>query len=41
MGRPLPEPWWDVFANPDSAVLICLTVANMAIAAFRLFWVEP
>ena len=42
-GRPWPEPWWDIFPNPDSVAVIRLAVAvaNTSIAAFWLFWVKP
>ena len=42
-GRPWPDPWWDVFVNPDSAAVIRLVVAvaNTVFAAFWLFWVKP
>ena len=42
-GRPWPEPWWDIFPNPDSVAVIRLTVAvaNTSLAAFWLFWVNP
>ena len=42
-GRPWPEPWWDIFPNPDSVVVIRLAVAvaNTSLAIFWLFWVKP
>ena len=42
-GRPWPDPWWDVFANPDSVAVIRLVVAgaNTMFAVFWLFWVKP
>ena len=42
-GRPWPDPWWDVFANPDSDALIriVVSVVNTGFAAFWLFWVKP
>ena len=42
-GRPWPEPWWDVFVNPDSVVVIRLAVAvaHTSLAAIWLFWVKP
>ena len=42
-GRPWPEPWWDVFINPDSTAVIRLAVAtaDTTIAAFWLLWVNP
>ena len=42
-GRPWPEPWWHVFINPDSVVVIRLivSVANTGFAAFWLLWVKP
>ena len=42
-GRPWPDPWWDVFVNPDSAAVIRLAVAvvGTAFAAFWLIWVKP
>ena len=42
-GRPWPDPWWDVFANPDSVAVIRLVVAvaDTALAAFWIFWVKP
>ena len=42
-GRPWPDPWWDVFVNPDSAAVIRLVVAvaNTVFAAFWLCWVKP
>ena len=42
-GRPWPEPWWDVLANPDSVAVIriMVAVANTVFAAFWLFWVKP
>ena len=42
-GRPWPDPWWDVFVNPDSTAVIRIAVAfvNTAIAIFWLFWVKP
>ena len=42
-GRPWPAPWWDVFVNPDSVVVIRLAVAvaHTTLAAIWLFWVKP
>ena len=42
-GRPWPDPWWNVFANPDSVAVIRIAVAaaNTALAGFWLFWVKP
>ena len=42
-GRPWPQPWWDIFANPDSVAVIRIVVAiaNTAFAGFWLFWVKP
>ena len=42
-GRPWPDPWWDVFVNPDSVAVIRLVVAvaDTVLAAFWLFWVRP
>ena len=42
-GRPWPDPWWDVFVNPDSVAVIRLVVAvaDTVLAAFWLFWVKP
>ena len=42
-GRPWPEPWWDIFPNPDSVAVIRLAVAvaNTTLAAFWIFWVKP
>ena len=41
--RPWPEPWWDIFPNPDSVAVIRLVVAvaNTSLAAFWLLWVKP
>ena len=41
-GRPWPDPWWDVFVNPDSVAVIRLVVAaaDTVLAAFWLFWVK-
>ena len=42
-GRPWPDPWWDVFVNPDSVALIRLVIAvvETALAAFWVLWVKP
>ena len=42
-GRPWPDPWWDVFANPDRVAVIRVAVAvvHTACAAYWLFWVKP
>ena len=42
-GRPWPDPWWNVFVNPDSTAVIRLAAAfaNTALAIFWLFWVKP
>ena len=42
-GRPWPDPWWDVFVNPDSTAMIRLVVAtaDTIIAAFWVFHVKP
>ena len=42
-GRPWPDPWWDVFVNPDSVVVIRIAVAAVEtiLAAFWMFWVKP
>ena len=42
-GRPWPDPWWNVLANPDSVAVIRIAVAcaNTALAGFWLFWVNP
>ena len=41
-GRPWPDPWWDVFVNPDSAVVIRLAVAiaSTILVVFWIFWVK-
>ena len=41
-GRPWPEPWWYIFASPDSAAVIRLVVAVMdtALASYWLFWIK-
>ena len=41
-GRPWPDPWWDVFVNPDNAVVIRLAVAITCtvLAVFWMFWVR-
>ena len=38
-GRPCPDPWWNVLANPDSVAVIRIAVAaaNTVIAGFWLF----
>ena len=42
-GRPWPDPRWDVFVNPDSVVVIRITVAAVStiLATFWMFWVKP
>ena len=42
-GRPWPDPWWDVFVNPDSVVVIRIAVAAVStiLVAFWMFWVKP
>ena len=42
-GRPWPDPWWDVFVNPDSTAVIRLAAAfaNTALVTFWLFLVKP
>ena len=42
-GRPWPDPWWDVFINPDSVAVVRLVIAivETAISAFWLLWVKP
>ena len=42
-GRPWPDPWWNVLANPDSVAVIriMVAVANTVFAGFWLFWVKP
>ena len=42
-GKPWPNPWWDIFPNPDSTAVIRIfvAVANTGFAAFWLLWVKP
>ena len=41
-GRPWPDPWWNVIANPDSVAVIRIMVAaaDTVFAVFWLFWVK-
>ena len=41
-GRPWPDPWWDIVANPDSVAVIRLLVAitDTGFAIFWIFWVN-
>ena len=47
-GRPWPEPWWRIFASPDSVVVIRMIIAfiDTALVSFWLFrvnkaWIKP
>ena len=42
-GRPWPDPWWDIFVNPDIVVAtrVMITLIDMALLASWLFWVKP
>ena len=42
-GRPWPEPWWDIFPNPDSAAVIRVAVATVdtILVVFWMLWVKP
>ena len=42
-GRPWPEPWWDIFANPDgiAAIRTAIAIADTALVAVWIFLVKP
>ena len=42
-GRPWPDPWWDIFRNPDSAVVVRLiiSIVGSMLVAFWLLKVRP
>ena len=42
-GRPWPEPWWDIFAEPDFTVTvrIVISIASTILVVFWVFFVKP